>query len=77
MTRTAQEHDLSWLNRRPADSQEPGVTAQLLDGLPERTLFVSRPADDGRCVSPCTTARRRAGIWRPAITNRSGTRATS
>ncbi|MFB4421146.1 putative baseplate assembly protein [Streptomyces sp. QL37] len=48
MTRTAQDHDLSWLNRRPADSQEPGVTAQLLDGLPERTLFVSRPADDGR-----------------------------
>ncbi|CAM5357820.1 putative baseplate assembly protein [Streptomyces atroolivaceus] len=48
MTRTAQDHDLSWLNRRPADSQEPGVTAQFLDGLPERTLFVSRPADDGR-----------------------------
>ncbi|MFH9617413.1 putative baseplate assembly protein [Streptomyces pratensis] len=48
MTRTAQDHDLSWLNRRPADSQEPGVTAQLLDGLPERTLFVSRPAEDGR-----------------------------
>ncbi|GHA89665.1 MULTISPECIES: putative baseplate assembly protein [Streptomyces] len=48
MTRTAQDHDPSWLNRRPADSQEPGVTAQLLDGLPERTLFVSRPADDGR-----------------------------
>ncbi|MFD9499195.1 putative baseplate assembly protein [Streptomyces sp. NPDC060035] len=48
MTRTAQDHDLSWLNRRPADSQEPGVTAQLLDGLPGRTLFVSRPADDGR-----------------------------
>ncbi|MFE9822862.1 putative baseplate assembly protein [Streptomyces sp. NPDC005791] len=48
MTRTAQDHDLSWLNRRPTDSQEPGVTAQFLDGLPERTLFVSRPADDGR-----------------------------
>ncbi|MFE9727833.1 putative baseplate assembly protein [Streptomyces sp. NPDC005794] len=48
MTRTAQDHDLSWLSRRPADSQEPGVTAQLLEGLPERTLFVSRPADDGR-----------------------------
>ncbi|MER5556026.1 putative baseplate assembly protein [Streptomyces sp. NPDC002793] len=48
MTRTAQDHDLSWLSRRPADSQEPGVTAQFLDGLPERTLFVSRPADDGR-----------------------------
>lgn len=48
MTRTAQDHDLSWLNRRPADSQEPGVTARFLDGLPERTLFVSRPGDDGR-----------------------------
>ncbi|MFC9242762.1 putative baseplate assembly protein [Streptomyces sp. NPDC057136] len=47
-TRAGQDHDLSWLNRRPADSQEPGITAQLHEGLPERTLFVSRPADDGR-----------------------------
>ncbi|MFI1393610.1 putative baseplate assembly protein [Streptomyces sp. NPDC020681] len=48
MTRAAQDHDLSWLSRRPADSQEPGVTAQLLSALPERTLFVSRPGEDGR-----------------------------
>ncbi|MET8511270.1 putative baseplate assembly protein [Streptomyces sp. NPDC005077] len=48
MTRSAQDHDLSWLSRRPADSQEPGVTARLMSGLPERTLFVSRPGDDGR-----------------------------
>ncbi|MEV8310338.1 putative baseplate assembly protein [Streptomyces flavidovirens] len=48
MTRSAQDHDLSWLSRRPADSQEPGVTAQYHSGLPERTLFVSRPAEDGR-----------------------------
>jgi predicted phage baseplate assembly protein len=47
-TRAAQDHDLSWLSRRPADSQEPGVTAQLYDGLPDRTLFVSRPGEDGR-----------------------------
>ncbi|MYU50911.1 MULTISPECIES: putative baseplate assembly protein [Streptomyces] len=47
-TRTGPDHDLSWLGRRPADSQEPGVTARLLAGLPERTLFVSRPAEDGR-----------------------------
>ncbi|MFJ8074331.1 putative baseplate assembly protein [Streptomyces sp. NPDC096176] len=47
-TRSGQDHDLSWLSRRPADSQEPGVTARLEDGLPERTLFVSRPGDDGR-----------------------------
>jgi predicted phage baseplate assembly protein len=47
-TRAAQDHDLSWLSRRPADSQEPGVTAQLHDGLPDRTLFVSRPGEDGR-----------------------------
>ncbi|MGW7368331.1 putative baseplate assembly protein [Streptomyces sp. NPDC054841] len=46
--RSGQDHDLSWLTRRPADSQEPGVTAQFTDGLPERTLFVSRPAEDGR-----------------------------
>ncbi|WP_079063847.1 putative baseplate assembly protein [Streptomyces sp. NRRL F-4489] len=47
-TRTGPDHDLSWLGRRPVDSQEPGVTARLLAGLPERTLFVSRPAEDGR-----------------------------
>ncbi|WP_382465349.1 putative baseplate assembly protein [Streptomyces noursei] len=47
-TRTGQDHDLSWLGRRPVDSQEPGVTARLLAGLPERTVFVSRPAEDGR-----------------------------
>ncbi|MER5982985.1 putative baseplate assembly protein [Streptomyces sp. NPDC001787] len=46
--RAAQDHDLSWLQRRPADSQEPGVTARLHEGLPERTLFVSRPGEDGR-----------------------------
>ncbi|MFI9173373.1 putative baseplate assembly protein [Streptomyces lincolnensis] len=46
-TRAAQDRDLSWLTRRPADSQEPGVTVRLRDGLPERTLFVSRPDDDG------------------------------
>ncbi|MFJ6746804.1 putative baseplate assembly protein [Streptomyces sp. NPDC091266] len=47
-TRVAQDHDLSWLGRRPADSQEAGVTARLLSGLPERTLFVSRPDDNGK-----------------------------
>ncbi|MFF3244625.1 putative baseplate assembly protein [Streptomyces sp. NPDC002870] len=47
-TRVGQDHDLSWLTRRPADSQEPGVTAQFTSGLPERTIFVSRPAEDGR-----------------------------
>ncbi|MFI1355493.1 putative baseplate assembly protein [Streptomyces sp. NPDC020898] len=45
--RAGQDRDLSWLTRRPADSQEPGVTARLHSGLPERTLFVSRPDDDG------------------------------
>ncbi|MFF7650923.1 putative baseplate assembly protein [Streptomyces sp. NPDC007983] len=47
-TRTGQDHDLSWLSRRPVDTQEPGVTARLLPGLPAYTLFVSRPAEDGR-----------------------------
>ncbi|MFI6692851.1 putative baseplate assembly protein [Streptomyces sp. NPDC050433] len=46
-TRVAQDRDLNWLNRRPADSQEPGVTAHLRQGLPEYHLFVSRPGDDG------------------------------
>ncbi|MDQ1044122.1 putative baseplate assembly protein [Streptomyces sp. V4I2] len=45
--RSGQDRELNWLNRRPADSQEPGVTARLHSGLPERTLFVSRPGDDG------------------------------
>ncbi|SDM38527.1 putative baseplate assembly protein [Streptomyces sp. cf386] len=45
--RSGQDRDLSWLNRRPTDSQEPGVTARLHSGLPERTLFVSRPDDEG------------------------------
>ncbi|MGI5400820.1 putative baseplate assembly protein [Streptomyces sp. CA-135486] len=47
-TQVGQDHDLSWLTRRPADSQEPGVRAEFSEGLPERTLFVSRPAEDGR-----------------------------
>ncbi|MFI9047835.1 putative baseplate assembly protein [Streptomyces sp. NPDC053427] len=47
-TRTGQDHDLSWLGRRPTDSQESGITARLLSGLPERTLFVARPDEAGR-----------------------------
>ncbi|WP_413099287.1 putative baseplate assembly protein [Streptomyces sp. Inha503] len=47
-TRVGQDHDLGWLRGRPTDSQEPGVTATLLPGLPALTLFVSRPAEDGR-----------------------------
>ncbi|MGP3981992.1 putative baseplate assembly protein [Streptomyces sp. KR80] len=47
-TRAGQDHDLSWLTRRPTDSQEAGVTARLLADLPGRTLFVSRPGEDGR-----------------------------
>ncbi|WP_069814590.1 putative baseplate assembly protein [Streptomyces sp. TP-A0874] len=46
-TRTGQDNDLGWLSRRPTDSQEPGVTAVLLAELPELTLFVSRPDEDG------------------------------
>ncbi|MGH3310063.1 MAG: putative baseplate assembly protein [Streptomyces sp.] len=46
-TRGAQDNDLRWLNTRPTDSQEPGVTARLEQGLPDRTLFVSRPGADG------------------------------
>ncbi|MFJ2902484.1 putative baseplate assembly protein [Streptomyces sp. NPDC087212] len=45
-TRAAQDRDLNWLTRR-ADSEEPGLTVRLQGGLPERTLFVSRPDDDG------------------------------
>ncbi|MET9394040.1 putative baseplate assembly protein [Streptomyces sp. NPDC006624] len=45
--RSGQDRELSWLNRRPTDSQEPGVTARFHAGLPERTVFVSRPDDEG------------------------------
>ncbi|MGW0761029.1 putative baseplate assembly protein [Streptomyces sp. NPDC002814] len=45
--RAGQDRDLNWLNRRPADSQEPGVTVRMHSGLPERTLHVSRPDSDG------------------------------
>ncbi|HEV7626490.1 MAG TPA: putative baseplate assembly protein, partial [Streptomyces sp.] len=46
-TRAGQDHGLGWLNRRPETSQEPGVTVHLLPGLPERTVFISRPGDEG------------------------------
>ncbi|WP_327595962.1 putative baseplate assembly protein [Streptomyces chartreusis] len=45
--RSGQDRDLNWLNRRPTDSQDPGVTARFQSGLPQRTFFVSRPDDDG------------------------------
>ncbi|MDG4863865.1 putative baseplate assembly protein, partial [Streptomyces sp. T-3] len=48
LARAGQQRELSWLARRPADSQEPGVTAQLHAGLPELGLFVSRPDEEGR-----------------------------
>ncbi|MDQ0759465.1 putative baseplate assembly protein [Streptomyces canus] len=46
-TRSGQDRDLNGPTRRPTDSQDPGVTVRLRSGLPERTLFVSRPDDDG------------------------------
>ncbi|MEU3708785.1 putative baseplate assembly protein [Streptomyces catenulae] len=46
-SRTSPEHEVSWLGRRAADGPEAGVTVRLLAGLPERTLFVSRPAEGG------------------------------
>ncbi|MEU1405964.1 putative baseplate assembly protein [Streptomyces sp. NPDC005728] len=46
-TRAPQDRELSWLSRRPATAEEPGVTARLHSGLPERSLFVSRPDDEG------------------------------
>ncbi|KUO19554.1 putative baseplate assembly protein [Streptomyces dysideae] len=57
--RNGQDRDLNWLNLPhsrtrssggtpvPTDSQDPGVTARFQAGLPERTLFVSRPDDEG------------------------------
>ncbi|MFJ9866770.1 putative baseplate assembly protein [Streptomyces sp. NPDC101165] len=47
-TRAPQDRELSWLSRRPATAEEPGVTVRLHSGLPERSLFVSRPDDDGQ-----------------------------
>ncbi|MFB6936196.1 putative baseplate assembly protein [Streptomyces chartreusis] len=45
--RSGQDRELNWLNRRPTDSQDPGVTARFQSGLPQRTFFVSRPDDEG------------------------------
>ncbi|WP_381561490.1 putative baseplate assembly protein [Streptomyces eurythermus] len=42
-TRAARDHEPV----RPAADGEPGVTARLHAGLPEGSLFVSRPEDDG------------------------------
>ncbi|MEV4342618.1 putative baseplate assembly protein [Streptomyces sp. NPDC049590] len=42
-TRAARDHEPA----RPAADGEPGVTARLHAGLPEGSLFVSRPEDDG------------------------------
>ncbi|WP_314416328.1 putative baseplate assembly protein [Streptomyces sp. DSM 40484] len=46
-THASQDREPNRLTRRPADTQEPGVTAVLRAGLPERALFVSRPDEDG------------------------------
>ncbi|MFF4525852.1 putative baseplate assembly protein [Streptomyces bluensis] len=68
ITRVAQDRDLNWLNRRPTDSQEPGVTAHLRSGLPEYDLFVSRPDDEGLVhvvVGDEATATLRPGDTKP------------
>ncbi|AJT64934.2 hypothetical protein T261_3264 [Streptomyces lydicus] len=64
-TRTGQDHDLSWLGRRPADSQESGVTARLRAGLPERTLFVARPDESGRIEVAVNNGRPKSWHLRP------------
>ncbi|PSM38526.1 putative baseplate assembly protein [Streptomyces dioscori] len=46
-TTAGQDREPNRPTGRPTDSQEPGVTAVLRAGLPERTLFVSRPDADG------------------------------
>ncbi|MFH8466787.1 putative baseplate assembly protein [Streptomyces sp. NPDC017991] len=46
-THAGQDRDPNPPTGRPTDSQEPGVTAVFRAGLPERTLFVSRPDEDG------------------------------
>ncbi|MDQ1039751.1 putative phage baseplate assembly protein [Streptomyces sp. V3I8] len=46
-THAVQDSEQSRPDERPAAAQEPGVTAVLRAGLPERTLFVSRPDEDG------------------------------
>ncbi|MDF3144222.1 putative baseplate assembly protein, partial [Streptomyces sp. T21Q-yed] len=43
----AQDRELHWLGRRAADAQEAGIRAKLHSGLPEQTLFVSGPDDEG------------------------------
>ncbi|WP_327351811.1 putative baseplate assembly protein [Streptomyces sp. NBC_01304] len=64
-TRAGQNRELSWLARRPADSQEPGVTAQLHAGLPAMGLFVSRPDDEGRIHAVVGTGASDPVVLRP------------
>ncbi|MFD0392061.1 putative baseplate assembly protein [Streptomyces nogalater] len=46
-TRAVRDDAPSKPTRRPAADAEPGVTARFHAGLPEGSLFVSRPGDDG------------------------------
>ncbi|GAA2734032.1 hypothetical protein GCM10010360_24300 [Streptomyces nogalater] len=46
-TRAVRDDAPSRPTRRPAADAEPGVTARFHAGLPEGSLFVSRPGDDG------------------------------
>ncbi|WP_181796870.1 putative baseplate assembly protein [Streptomyces sp. WELS2] len=46
-TRAARDHEPVRQDHHPAADGEPGVTARLHAGLPEGSLSVSRPEDDG------------------------------
>ncbi|MFD0165167.1 putative baseplate assembly protein [Streptomyces decoyicus] len=59
------EQDPGLFGRRPADSQESGVTARLHSGLPERTLFVSRPDDEDRITVAVHNGQARTWRLRP------------
>ena len=54
--RSGQDRDLNWLNRRPADSQEPGVTARLPPACPSARCSCPGPTTRAWSTSACTTA---------------------
>ncbi|MFF2505713.1 putative baseplate assembly protein [Streptomyces sp. NPDC058067] len=65
--RAAQDREHSWLARRPTDSQEPGVTAQLHAGLPDLGLFVSRPDSENRIHVVVSNGSSEPVILRPGV----------
>ncbi|MFD0428267.1 hypothetical protein ACFQ60_09435 [Streptomyces zhihengii] len=56
LTRSGQDHDLSWLNRRPADSQEPGSRRGCTTDSRSGPCSCRGPVRTAASMWPCRTA---------------------